>query len=195
MNIEPIVSFFLNNVIWVIPAVLAVIALIQLAYLAVMLLDSEPRQRRQPPAPIMPTQPGVQQRGGAAPELSVPEPIMSAKMVILSGIAGGGEMELPGNQFVIGRFYNPSAQVLIALNERSISRRHAMFRANPAQREYYLSDVGSSYGTSIRKSDHFELITPGREERLFNGDVVQFGMTVTVRFILPGSSRTGVTQL
>lgn len=196
MNIQPYIDLFLSQIIWIIPVTLAVLVFVQLIYLAIVGANSAPRQRqrRQPASPLMPTNPDVYPRR-AAPELSVKETVLTAKMVIMSGIPGGGEMELPGNQFVIGRFYNPSAQVLIALNERSISRRHALFRANPALREYYLSDAGSSYGTSIRKGDRFELITPGQEERIYNGDVVQFGMTVTARFVLPGSTRGGVTQI
>jgi hypothetical protein len=38
-------------------------------------------------------------------------------------------------------------------------------------------------------------LAPNREERLYNGDIVQFGNAVRVRFSLPCESRTSVTQL
>jgi hypothetical protein len=36
---------------------------------------------------------------------------------------------------------------------------------------------------------------PGQRERIFNGDEVRFGQHVSVRFELPGDTRTSSTQL
>lgn len=192
----PLVEQWLTRISWILPAILGVIALLQIIYLLWLQTRSSPRRtRRQPAAPIMPTQPNITSANMNVPDLIVPETITEAKMIVVSGLPGAGEIDLPGNQFAVGRFYNPQAQVLIALNERSISRRHASFRANPALQEFYLADLSSSYGTSIRKGDHFEMLTPGQEERLYNNDIVQFGMTVTVRFVLPGDTRFAATQV
>jgi hypothetical protein len=62
-------------------------------------------------------------------------------------------------------------------------------------REYYLTDTSSSYGTAIRKDNQLQLLTPGKRERVYNEDIVQFGNSVTVRFVLPGDTRAAATRL
>ena len=185
----------LSQLLWIVPAVLAVIAVLQILYLLVLTVAPGGRRKpvKQPAAPIMPTTP----QGGltSAPSYS-PAPIVSAgKLVLLSGLPNLTEIPLPNNNFGIGRFYHPENNILVALDEKSISRRHATFMGDDNLREYYLTDTSSSYGTSIRKDNQFQLLTPGKRERVYNEDVVQFGNVVTLRMVLPGDTRAAATRL
>ncbi|GAB1421019.1 hypothetical protein MASR2M15_11510 [Anaerolineales bacterium] len=119
---------------------------------------------------------------------------VSGKMIILSGLAKQ-EIELPGQEFGVGRFYNPESGVLVALNEKSISRKHAIFRSDPSRQYYTIMDSNSSYGTSIRKDNEFVILAPRQEERLYDGDVIRFGSTVTVQFSLSGDTRINATKV
>jgi pSer/pThr/pTyr-binding forkhead associated (FHA) protein len=116
-------------------------------------------------------------------------------MVVLRGISNLSEIPLPSNDFGIGRFYNPDGNILVALDERSISRRHATFISDIPTREYYLTDTHSSYGTRIQIGNRFETLTPGKAQRIYNEDVIQFGHIVTVRFTLPCQTRPTGTRM
>lgn len=184
----------LNQLLWIAAAVLAVIAVLQIVYL--LALSYAPGGSRkpvkQPTAPIMPTTP----QGGLNPAPAYTAPVVTAgRMVILNGLPNLTEIPLPNNNFGIGRFYHPENNILVALDEKSISRRHATFTGDDNTREYYLTDTSSSYGTSVRKDTQFQLLTPGKRERVYNEDVVQFGNSVTVRFVLPGDTRAAATRL
>jgi pSer/pThr/pTyr-binding forkhead associated (FHA) protein len=85
--------------------------------------------------------------------------------------------------------------VLVALDEKSISRRHATFICDEPIREYYLKDLNSSFGTSVLINGAFEKLTPDKQERIYNEDVVQFGNVVTVRLLLPCETRASMTSL
>lgn len=159
-----------------------------------------------PPAPAPPQyQMPVQQQYYAPPPSSVPmaapmrahdatEVDTMGKMVILTGLEPR-EIPLPSAQFNIGRFYSPENNVLVSIDEKSVSRRHAAMRIAVHGREYYLQDVGSSYGTHLFIEGRVERLTPGHEARVYNHDIVQFGSAVQVRFILPCETRSAVTQL
>lgn len=108
-------------------------------------------------------------------------------MLILEGLYGTNEIRLPKSSFGIGRFYSPDDDILIALDERSISRRHAYFTVEA--NGFYLTDTNSSYGTSIFMNDTYVNLTPGQRELVYNNDVVLFGNTVKVQLQLPGPSR------
>lgn len=186
-----------NQLIWIVPLTLLVIAVLQILYVLWLTATLGPRSKRsarQPGAPVMPTSPsGVNapSAGNASSTLKAP----GGKMVVLSGLRNVAEVPIPSNRFAIGRFYNPDQNVLIALDDKSISRRHALFEGDDSLREYYLTDTNSSYGTAVRKENKFELVTPGRRERIYNEDVVQFGNSVTVRFVLPCDTRAASTRL
>lgn len=146
-----------------------------------------------PPAPVYaPPAPPPQPAAPAMP----PQPADGiARISIIAGLPGQ-EFPLPGTMFGIGRFYAPDQNVLIALDDKSVSRRHAQIRANPATREFYLSDLGSSFGTLLITPDGAtNRLQPSREERIYHGDIAQFGNAVRVRFLLPCESRSSVTQL
>jgi len=185
----------LSQLLWIIPAVLAVIAVVQIVYLLILPVAPGGRRKpvKQPSSPIMPTTP----QGGLnpAPPYTPAPKVTAGKIVVVSGLPNMTEIPLPNNNFGIGRFYHPENNVLVALDEKSISRRHATFMGDDNLREYYLTDTSSSYGTAIRKENQFQLLTPGKRERVYNEDVVQFGNSVTVRFALPGDTRAAATRL
>ena len=115
-------------------------------------------------------------------------------MVIIGGLETR-EIPLPGTQFRIGRFYSPENNVLVGIDEKSVSRKHAALRVAAHGREYYIQDVGSTYGTHLIAEGRFDRLTPGRDERVYNNDVIQFGSTVQVRLVLPCETRSAITQL
>lgn len=117
------------------------------------------------------------------------------KMIVLAGLDTMREISLPSPSFFIGRFYSPEANVLVALDEKSISRRHAAFICDEPIREYYLKDLNSSFGTAVLINGAFEKLTPDKQERIYNEDVVQFGNMVTVRLLLPCETRASMTSL
>lgn len=183
----------LSQLTWMIPLTLLIIAVLQFIYWVGLSLTGGPRSRRetrQPSAPIMPTVP----TSGIAtnlPTYATQPPNarqVIGKIAIVSGLPAK-EIPLPAGNFGIGRFYNPEQSVQVALDEKSISRRHAAFTSNELLREYYLTDNGSSYGSSIQRNNQFEPLKPGQPERIYNEDVVQIGSVVRVRFVLPGDKR------
>ncbi len=180
---------------WIVIIVLLVVAILQILYvfwLSVTLREARPA--RQPSGPIMPTNPSGMNT--VPPNYQNPASRIGtvSKMVVVSGLPGQKEIPIPGNNFAIGRFYGPENNILVALDEKSISRRHAIFMGDEALGEFYLTDTNSSYGTALRKENKFELLTPGQRERIYNEDVVQFGNNVTVRFLLPSATRASVTR-
>jgi pSer/pThr/pTyr-binding forkhead associated (FHA) protein len=116
-------------------------------------------------------------------------------MVVLAGVEGMTEIAIPPGNFSIGRFFNQESNVLVALDERSVSRRHAAFVSNDAAAEYSIVDTNSSYGTFLLIDNQFDQLTPGKNERVYHEDVVQFGNSVRVRLILPGETRASTTRL
>jgi hypothetical protein len=117
------------------------------------------------------------------------------KFVVLSGLDGPKDIAFPAATFGIGRFYSPENGVLVALDEKSVSRKHATFTADEAVREYYVKDTNSAFGTSIMVNGVFEPLTAEKQERVYNEDVLQFGNAVTVRVILPTETRATMTIL
>jgi pSer/pThr/pTyr-binding forkhead associated (FHA) protein len=171
------------------------VALLQLIYL--LLLNYIPTGRRTRPQPVEPILPNVPQSQIRSDPVSTTQPgsTVTSKIVVLSGVANLSEIPLPGNDFRIGRFYNPEQGVVISLDEKSISRRHARMICDESIPEYYLTDTESTYGTSILINERFQALTPGIQQRIYNKDIVQFGNNVRVRFELPCGTRDAETQL
>jgi hypothetical protein len=146
------------------------------------------------PGQVVPTMMGQPMMVDSAP---MPQRSANAvgKMIVLAGLDSMKELSLPSPSFFIGRFYSPEANVLVALDEKSISRRHAAFICDEPIREYYLKDLNSSFGTSVLINGAFEKLTPDKQERIYNEDVVQFGNLVTVRLLLPCETRASMTSL
>jgi hypothetical protein len=116
------------------------------------------------------------------------------KMVIVGGLEPR-EIPLPSAQFTVGRFYSPENNVLVALDEKSVSRKHAVLRIAAQGREYYIQDVGSTYGTHLMVEGRVDRLQSGVDARVYNQDVIQFGSAVRVQFILPCETRSAITQL
>jgi len=169
--------------------------------------NSLPAAPMQPIMPGQPVPPGQSIMPGqmVAPMMSQPMMVDSppaprtggavGKMIVLAGLDSMREISLPSANFFVGRFYSPEANVLVALDEKSISRRHATFICDEPIREYYLKDLNSSFGTSVLINGAFEKLTPDKQERIYNEDVVQFGNVVTVRLLLPCETRASMTSL
>lgn len=184
----------LNQLYWIIPITLIVVAMVQTIHW--ILLNRAVRQpsRRSKASPNMPSSPrGV---GGSTNTLgnvdnnyadNIHSGGFQGTMTVLEGIPGTTEIRLPKSSFSLGRFYNPDEDILIALDERSISRRHAYFSAEG--NNFYLTDIGSSYGTAIYMNDTYVNLSPDQREQVYNGDVVLFGNTVKVQLRLPGQTR------
>jgi hypothetical protein len=200
---------------WMIPVTLFAVTILQILYLVYLNAAARsPKTTRQPIEPVMPTSPyqstaPTQTQSGIAthppsqaapgfghlPPPPTPAMAMPAKFVVLTGLPNRPEITVPGNNFGIGRFYNPQLNILVALDERSVSRRHATFTGDERLGEYYLIDTNSSYGTHIRVENHFERIPPGSKERVYNEDIIQFGNIVKVRLVLPCDTRASATRL
>ncbi|MCU0511674.1 MAG: FHA domain-containing protein [Anaerolineae bacterium] len=145
-----------------------------------------------PPAPGYAPPPAA----GYAPPAARPAGMVTmGKFIVLSGLESPKEIALPGSDFFIGRFYSPESSVLVGLDEKSISRKHARFTGEDTLREYYLRDMNSSFGTFLLLNGNFEQLSPERQERVYNEDVVQFGNSVTIRLILPCETRMAMTAL
>lgn len=199
----------LQNLLWIIPLTLVIVAIFQLFYW-LYLAGSVPREPKlkqtRVTSPIMPTYPDnlvdAPIRGTGAGTSREPQPEMTAlgqvvpKMIMMNLPKGRKEIKLPQAQsFGLGRFYNREYNILIALDERSISRRHAVIRQDPNSMQFFLTDTNSSYGTAIQQGEQFRPMTPGEEERVFHNDVVQFGRALMVQFILPGETRMQITGI
>jgi len=185
--------FDVQHLLRLVPLALAVVAVLQVMYLLWLraTADRQPASRR-PITPQMPTMP----QGGLYPKTAPQRPvILAGKLSVVSGLSGTSDITLPGSTFVIGRFYHPESNVMVALDEKSISRRHAQFSGDDVLKTYSLTDLNSTYGTALRRDGKFEPMQPGQQVRIYNEDIVQFGTNVTVRFILPGDTRADATQL
>ncbi len=196
----------IGNLWWIIPTALLLLALIQMIYW-VYLNRSVPSEQLEKvsrvTSPQMPTYPDnlvdrpISDTSGVTRE---PQPETSAlgdvipKMIMLNHPKGRKEIKLPDvPSYGMGRFYNKEYNILIALDERSISRRHAVLSRDASSNQYFLTDTNSSYGTAIKRGETFSPMTPGEEERIYHNDIVQFGRSLTVQFTLPGSTRQMVT--
>lgn len=210
------------QILWMVAIALAVVAVLQMLHLLYLGLTMNRRSEPQRPAqPIMPTQPPASMVStqttpyvspappapAMTPGMTSSQPVQPAvyramptagsvgKFVILSGLTGQREIPLPSSSFVIGRFYSPENNVLMAMDEKSISRKHAQFLSDEQIREYYLVDMSSTYGTFLLLGGQFEQLKPEKQERVYNEDVVQFGNNVRVRLILPCETRSSTTRL
>ena len=180
-------DFGIAYILWVGVLAMGAIAVLQILYFTVLLIPKRgSRPLRQPNAPLMPTQP-------ANLDARKNHPLATGgKMAVLSGLENTDDIPLPNANFVIGRYYHPENNIHIALDEKSISRRHAHFQGDDTRREYTITDTNSSYGTSLRANDKLQPLTPGQKFRVYNEDIIQFGQQVTVRFSLPGEMRPAV---
>ena len=195
-----------QNLLWILPITLIILALLQFLYWF-FLNNSVPSEKKintsMATSPVMPTYPDnlvdrVPGTGGGVSREPQPETTalgeVVPKMIMLNHPKGKKEIKLPNTpSYGMGRFYNREYNILIALDERSISRRHAVLSRDASSNQYFLTDTNSSYGSAIQRGETFTPMTPGEEERIYHNDIVQFGRSLTVQFILPGSTRQSVT--
>lgn len=196
----------LQSLLWILPVTLVFIALLQFLYWF-YLNNSVPSDNKNKTSnvmsPVMPTYPDNlidSPRGTGGGVIREPQPETTAlgdvvpKMIMLNHPKGRKEVNLPDvPSYGMGRFYNREYNILIALDERSISRRHAVLSKDASSNQFFLTDTNSSYGTSIKRGETFAPMTPGEEERIYHKDMVQFGRSLTVEFLLPGPTRQVVT--
>ncbi len=200
-------DFFQTNPIWIITAVLgAITVLLIFVWLYTSMTSgskNEPAQAARPQQPVSQAAAPPAPSYAPPPQPSyVPPPQPAApkveglgRVAVIAGVAPLGEYPITTPTFYIGRFVAADQQVMIGLDEKSVSRKHLMVRSTPAK-EYFVSDVGSTFGSSIISSDGtMTRMTAGKEERIYNGDTVQLGNAAQVRFILPTEMRSSVTQL
>jgi len=206
----------LNQFVWIIPLTLLILIIVQIVYSLWVRLSPN---KAKPPAlrpqhspssapigaaPLSPT--AVQMStnpppppGGNVPPARKYNAETSAesinKFVILSGLQGVKEMRLPSKEFRIGRYYNLEGNILVGFDEKSVSRKHALLSLNYDKLEYYLTDTDSSYGTYLLLEGTTEQLTPRERKRVYNGDVIRFGNSVTVRLIVIGETRASTTHL
>jgi hypothetical protein len=149
-----------------------------------------------PPAPVYaPPPPQPAYAPPPQPAYAPPKVEGMGRVAVLAGAPQLGEYPITLPTFYIGRFVAADQQVMIGLDEKSVSRKHLMVRITPA-REYYVSDAGSTFGSSLVSADGtVTKMTVGKEERIYNGDIVQLGNAVRLRFMLPTEMRSSVTQL
>jgi len=200
-------NVFLTNLVVYLPVGLGIIALIQIFYATYLSITGTVEDRsNMPTQPIMPRSSGAWSQSklsGGLPTIlaqvgSGPgtggvtgstEQGVTGKFVIEAGMPEVKELGLPLQEFEIGRFFNPDQKVLMAIDEKSISRHHAIFTGDEDLREYYLIDNESTYGTFLFKEGQFEQIAPNLPVRVFNQDVVQLGSKVRLRLVLPTETR------
>lgn len=154
---------------------------------------SSPRPAPEPTPAPPPAPAPVAYQPPPAPVAARPAPAaeVGQSMVVLSGFDPvGTRFSLPADSFGIGRYENAEANILVAIEERSVSRSHAYVRADRAARQYFLQDLGSSFGTFVVIDGQPRKLVPGQEERIYNQDVLQFG-NVQVRVSLPTEQRSG----
>lgn len=196
--------------IWIVPAVLGILAiLLLLVWLYTNATAGSPAESAQPARPQTPVAqaaPPPQQPVYAPPPQPTyappPQPAYAppkvegmGRVAVLSGVPQLGEYAITAPTFYVGRFVAADQQVMIGLDEKSVSRKHLMVRSTPAH-EYFVSDAGSTFGSSLISADGtMTRMTPGKEERIYNGDIVQLGNAVRLRFMLPTEMRSSVTQL
>ncbi|MEO8393454.1 MAG: FHA domain-containing protein [Chloroflexota bacterium] len=192
-------------VLWVIPAVLAITALLLLFWWIALLIAPPPRARveqphRSPPPTPTPV-PSSSKRVRPAP--AIPDDYHTnlggsgniGKFVVMAGLDVLSDLPLPGNSFGIGRFPDEGSNVLIALDEKSISRKHAQLRFDPATGSYFLHDTSSTYGTFLVENNQPRQLPAGKEERVYNQDIIQFGQVVRVRLVVPSDTRDIATRV
>lgn len=176
--------------IWIVPGFFGIITVFLLVYWLWLVAAPGPRPRQvsaPPPAPP-PPQPAPPPAVYESDDTIIDNPAPTttqASMVIESGLPAGTVIDFPGTEFRIGRFRDEAQNVLVALDEKSVSRSHALLRGSPQTGEYYLQDIGSRFGTFIVTPQGAEQLRQGETRRVYDGTVVQFGSAVRVRLHLP----------
>jgi pSer/pThr/pTyr-binding forkhead associated (FHA) protein len=173
----------LNTYIWVLPSIFGVITSILVITWLYLMFAPGPRTdaRPQPQPQPQPQQPMQRESDDTIIDQVVGPPTLT----IQNGVPNTGTMPLPSSEFRVGRFASPEVQ--LALDEKTVSRNHALVRANPQTGQFSVEDLGSSFGTFIVQGGSNMPVPQGQSYPLTNGTVVQFGQVVRVKFNIPGA--------
>jgi hypothetical protein len=172
-----------------------VILLLMWAFTALMPVRRKTPVNRPAPEPAAPPAmaaahpPQPAPRPAPAPVRQAPPVGSAPALSIIGGPEAGRQIPIPADSFGVGRYENPEGNVAVGLEERSVSRSHAFIRHDPASRQYFLQDLGSTYGTYVMVDGQPRKLVPGREERIYNQDILQFGSLVQARITLPIETR------
>ncbi|MBZ0299437.1 MAG: FHA domain-containing protein [Anaerolineae bacterium] len=198
----------INQYIWIVPGILGGFTAILLIYWLWLTVAPGPRPRQPVSAP-----PPSPMKSKPAPVLETDDTIIDrvpgggmttmGSMTVQSGLPGVSTIEFPSSEFRVGRFRDDAQNVLVALDEKSVSRSHALVRGNPQTGEYYVQDIGSRFGTFVVTPQGVEQLHQGETRRIYDGTVVQFGSAVRVRmnlssggsFSIPDDFDPGMTRL
>lgn len=179
-----------TTLIWIVPGIFGVLTTILLLYWLWLTVAPGPRPRTvsAPPPPPAPA-PAPRPRHVESDDTIIDRvggPVTAGSMVIESGLPQVMTIDFPSSEFRIGRFRDETQNILVALDEKSISRSHALLRGNPQTGEYTIQDIGSRFGTFIISPQGVpEQLQQGEARRVYNGTIVQFGSAVRARLNLP----------
>lgn len=176
-----------NVLLWLPTIILGVIALVLMAiwvrytFSAPLVLPTIQDEHPSLPSPpkARPIQP--------APSMVTVLEVM--QLIVKNGSNAEKIYDLKSGEVYVGRLENPEEGILIALDEKSVSRRHAKLTANNEIDELSIQDCGSSYGTQLFHGDAPPLsLEANKEYVLRNGDILQFGSLIQAQVVLPGAS-------
>jgi len=179
-------------VLWIIPAILAITALLLLLWWIALLIA--PSVEAPPPPPPPPPVDRAPVPVGKLGFTQFENSSSYGKFVIAAGVNMMGDIPLPSKQFGIGRFLDEGSGILVAIDEKSISRKHAQLRIDSAG-NYILKDTNSTYGTFLVEGNQPRQFAAGSEERVYKNDIIQFGQVVRVRLDIPGEDRRTATRV
>ena len=102
-------------------------------------------------------------------------------LVRMTGADVGQVIALPKDEYVVGRRSNCD----LVLNTEGVSRRHARFVFEGGN--YYIEDLGSANGTAVKGQQI-------KRHLLQDGDVVQFGPRMSVRYSITDPSEESMLR-
>jgi hypothetical protein len=190
----------ISSLIWIVPGVLGGLTTILLLYWLWLTVAPGPRPRPvSAPPPPPPPAPAPKPRHVESDDTIIDRvggPTTLGSMVVESGLPQAVTIEFPSSEFRIGRFRDETQNILVALDEKSISRSHALLRGNPQTGEYTIQDIGSRFGTFIVSPQGVpEQLPQGESRRVYNGTVVQFGSAVRARLNLPSGGGYNIPNI
>jgi hypothetical protein len=178
-----------TTLIWIVPGIFGGLTIILLLYWLWLTVAPGPRPRTVSAPPPPPPAPAPRPRHVESDDTIIDRvggPVTAGSMVIESGLPQVMTIDFPSSEFRIGRFRDETQNILVALDEKSISRSHALLRGNPQTGEYTIQDIGSRFGTFIVSPQGVpEQLQQGEARRVYNGTIVQFGSAVRARLNLP----------
>ncbi len=179
----------INTLIWIVPGVFGALTTILLLYWLWLTVAPGPRPRAVSAPTPPPPPPAPKSRHVESDDTIIDRvggPTTAGSMVIESGLPQVMTIDFPSSEFRIGRFRDETQNILVAVDEKSISRSHALLKGNPQTGEFTIQDIGSRFGTFVLSAQGVpEQLQQGESRRVYNGTIVQFGSAVRARLNLP----------